>query len=206
MQGARLILASASPRRRDLLRQIGLIPDAVEAADIDETPQKSETVRAYTARLAAAKCAAVASRHPDAYVLAADTEVARGRRILGKPADEAAAERHLDLLSGCRHRVITSVAVTPPGGPARLKTVVTQVTFKRLSAAERHWYLASGEWRDKAGGYDIRGAAGVFVKALNGSYSNVVGLPIYETSALLVGLGFPLFSQSVSESESAETS
>jgi len=188
----RLILASGSPRRLDLLRQVGIEPDAVDPAEIDETPLRDELPPALALRLAAEKAQAVAPRHPEAYVLAADTVVACGRRALPKPADAATARRCLKLLSGRRHRVIGGVAVIAPDGRLRSRRVVTVVSFKRLTEAEVEAYLASGEWRDKAGGYAIQGRAGAFATRINGSYTNVVGLPLYETLALLQGAGLRL--------------
>jgi len=187
----RLILGSASPRRLELLAQIGVAPDAVIAAEIDETPLKDELPRAHAARLAAEKANAIAAR-PEAaggLVLTADTVVALGRRILGKPSDEAEARRFLSLLSGRRHRVTTSVALK---GGERLwtRTVETAVRFKRLSDAEIDAYVASDEWRGKAGGYAIQGRAAAFIPAINGSYSNVVGLPLTEVAGLLKGAGY----------------
>jgi septum formation protein len=192
-QSPRLVLASASPRRADLLCQIGITPDIVAPADIDERPRKGERPRALAARLAQAKAKAVASMHPGAMVLAADTVVGCGLRILPKAETVAEAERCLDLLSGRRHRVFSGVAVIAPDGKMSAKCVETAVTFKRLSARERAWYLASGEWRGKAGGYAIQGLAATFVRALGGSYSNVVGLPLHETAMLLQGLGYDVF-------------
>jgi len=188
----RLVLASASPRRLDLLRQIGLDPDAVEPADVDEQPVAGERPAALARRLAAAKTAVVADRCPGAYVLAADTVVACGRRILPKAGDADTAQRCLRLLSGRRHHVFTGLAVITPDGARRQRCIDTVVAFKRLSAAEIDWYLASGEWQGKAGGYAVQGRAAVFVRQLNGSYSNVVGLPLFETAGLLQGLGFPV--------------
>jgi septum formation protein len=189
---ARLVLASASPRRRDLLAQIGLVVDCIDPADIDETSQDRELPRALANRLARAKALAVAARQGGAYVLAADTVVACGRRALPKPDDESAARACLALLSGRRHRVHTGLAVVAPDARLVSRLVTTQVRFKRLSGPEIDAYVASGEWRDKAGGYAIQGRAGGFVIALNGSPSNVVGLPLYETRALLAGLGYPI--------------
>ncbi len=186
-----LVLASASPRRLDLLRQIGIEPDLVEGADVDETPATGEQPRRLAARLAEAKADAVAARHPQAFVLAADTVVAVGRRALGKAGDADAARAFLALLSGRRHKVFTAIAVRGPGASAA-RVVVTAVRFKRLSAAEIDAYIAAGEWRGKAGGYAIQGRAGAFAIAINGSYSNVVGLPLYECRALLDGLGYPV--------------
>jgi nucleoside triphosphate pyrophosphatase len=179
-----LVLASASPRRLDLLRQIGLEPDAVDPADTDETPRPRELPRAYALRMAEAKLAAVMARHPTALVLAADSVVALGRRILPKAETEAEARACLALLSGRRHKVLGGVAV---GRAGRLRTrlVETAVRFKRLERAEIDDYVKSGEWQGKAGGYAIQGRAASFVAFLSGSYSNVVGLPLFETVALL---------------------
>lgn len=182
------ILASASPRRLDLLSQIGRVPDAVVPADITEEAAPGELPRQLVARLAAEKAAHVAAQHPDDVVLAADTVVACGRRILPKPADADEARRFLELLSGRRHRVYGGIAVTAPDSKLRERVVMTQVTFKRLSAQELDAYIASDEWQGKAGGYAIQGRAGAFVKQLNGSYSNVVGLCLYATESLLAGI------------------
>ena len=187
---APLILASASPRRLDLLRQIGVTPDACDPADLDETPLRDETPRRLAVRLAQAKAALVAARRPGAFVLAADTVVAVGRRVLPKANDEIQARTCLDLLSGGSHRVYTAVAVTAPDGREAFRLVETRLRFKRLSGAEVEAYLAGGEWRDKAGGYAIQGRAGGFVLELQGSYPAVVGLPLYETRCLLEGLGW----------------
>lgn len=186
----RLVLASASPRRLDLLRQIGLVPDAVEAADLDETPLHDETPRRLALRLAQAKAALVAGRWPDAHVLAADTVVAVGRRVLPKAADAAEVQACLKLLSGRAHKVLTGVAVVAPDGRTAARVVESRVRFKRLSAADVDAYLACGEGVDKAGGYAIQGRAGALVISLQGSYSGVVGLPLYETANLLAGLDF----------------
>lgn len=186
-----LVLASASPRRLELLKQIGLTPDRVDPASLDETPLPRELPAAHAMRLARAKAAAVALRHPDAVVLAADTVVACGRRILPKGSDEATARRCLSILSGRRHRVIGGVAVVAPGKGVKTRLVTTIVAFKRLTDAEIAAYLASGEWRDKAGAYAIQGRAALFVRFLSGSYSNVVGLPLFETAALLQAAGYP---------------
>ncbi len=186
----RLVLASASPRRLALLRQIGIVPDEIVPAEVDERPQRRELPRELAGRLAAAKARAVAERLPDSFVLGADTVVARGRRVLPKTADAAEARVCLGLLSGCRHRVHGGVAVIAPGGRSVARLVVTAVTFKRLSAEEIDRYIAAGEWRDKAGAYAIQGLAAAFVRAINGSYSNVVGLPLCETAAVLDGLGY----------------
>lgn len=187
-----LILASASPRRRELLNQAGIIPSAIAPVEVDETPLASEKPGDYTRRLAAQKATLVAKKNRGALVLAADTVVAAGARILGKPGDRAEAEKFLKLLSGRRHRVITSIALKPPSKKLVQKTVITSVSFKRLTADEINWYLECGEWRGKAGGYAIQGKAGAFVKRINGSYTNVVGLPLYETLAILRAHGYPV--------------
>lgn len=184
-----LVLASASPRRLDLLRQIGIAPGAVDPAELDETPRKGELPLPHATRLAEEKARAVAARHPGKFILAADTVVACGRRILPKAEDERTAKRCLGLLSGRRHRVHGGVALLTPEGRVLARTVSTIVTFKNLDHGEVAAYLASGEWHGKAGGYAIQGLAAVFVRALGGSYSNVVGLPLFETAALLKGVG-----------------
>jgi septum formation protein len=186
---APLILASASPRRLDLLAQVGLVPDRVDPADIDETPAPGELPARHAARLAEAKARAVAARHPGALVLGADTVVACGRRILPKAESEAQARQCLALLSGRRHRVLGGVCLLDSTGRAHCRLVTSVVTFKRLEAREVEAYIRSGEWHGKAGGYAIQGRAAAFVRALGGSYSNVVGLPLFETCALLKGLG-----------------
>ena len=186
----RLILASASPRRLDLLAQIGVTPDLVDAADIDENPLKGELPSPHAERLARAKAETVAARHPGAYVLAADTVVACGRRILPKAETEQDAKRCLELLSGRRHRVLGGVCLIAPDGRRSEKLVTTQVLFGRIDAAEFDAYIAGGEWRGKAGGYAIQGKAATFVRWLGGSYSNVVGLPLHECWAMLRGLGY----------------
>ncbi len=182
------VLASASPRRLDLLRQVGIEPSRVAPADIDETPLKDETPRLLALRLAKAKAAAVSA--PGEYVLAADTVVAVGRRVLPKAETEDEAKACLALLSGRAHRVLTAVAVAAPDGRIASRLVETKVRFKRLADDEAADYLASGEWRGKAGGYGVQGRAGAFVIELQGSYPAVVGLPLYETLALLRGLGW----------------
>ena len=193
----KFVLASGSPRRLGLINQAGIEPDALRPADIDETPRKGELPRACANRLARAKAdAAVASLRADdelqgAYILAADTVVAVGRRILPKAEllDEAA--QCLRLLSGRNHRVYTAICLVTPKEAVRQRLVETRVRFKRLSEQDIDAYLASGEWRGKAGGYAVQGLAGTFVVKLVGSYTNVVGLPLYETAALLAGEGFP---------------
>ncbi|MEC7203769.1 MAG: Maf family protein, partial [Pseudomonadota bacterium] len=180
-----LILASASPRRRELLAQIGIVPDVIEAADLEETVLSGELPRVHAARLAEEKAKAVAIKYPDAWVLGADTVVACGRRILPKAEDAETAKACLEMMSGRRHRVHGSIAVVLPGGRVRARSVETRVRFKRLEQAEVSAYLAGGEWQGKAGGYAIQGRAATFVADLSGSYSNVVGLSLYETAALL---------------------
>lgn len=185
-----LVLASASPRRLELLRQIGIVPDRVDPADIDETPARDELPAPHVVRLAEAKARAVQPRHPGSFVLAADTVVACGRRILPKAEDEKTARACLALLSGRRHRVYGGVALITPAGDIGIRRVVSQVAFKRLSDPELNAYLASGEWRAKAGGYAIQGRAAALVSWIAGSYSNVVGLPLFETAQLLAGRGY----------------
>lgn len=190
----RLILGSASPRRKELLAQIGIEPDAILPPDIDETPHKGELPRPYCARMAREKAAAVYTQ-PDDIVLCADTTVALGRRILGKPENIAEAAKFLVLLGGRRHEVITSLAVRR-GDRLWTRDVVSIVKFKRLSDAELNSYLASGEWQGKAGGYGIQGMAGAFVSWMQGSFTGVVGLPVAETAALLDAAGYPVWRQS----------
>ena len=188
----RLILASASPRRLDLLARIGVTPDAIEPADIDESIPAGELPHAHALRLATEKAAAVAARYPDDLVLAADTVVAVGRRILPKVEDEATLRRCMTLLSGRRHRVLTGVALALPAGGARSRVVETMIAIKRLSAEEIDYYAAHGEWRGKAGGYALQGYGEVYVRHIAGSYSNVVGLPLAETRHLLKSAGYDL--------------
>ncbi|HXP03821.1 MAG TPA: Maf family protein [Stellaceae bacterium] len=185
-----LVLASASPRRLELLRQIDIVPDAIDPAELDETPLKAELPAQHVMRLARAKAEAVRARHADAFILAADTVVACGRRILGQPGDERAARGFLDLLSGRRHRVYGGVVAIGADGRVATRLVVSQVGFKRLTDDEIAAYLATSEWRGKAGSYAIQGRAAQFVSWISGSYSNVVGLPLYETAQLLNGLGY----------------
>jgi len=189
--GAQLVLASASPRRLDLLAQIGVVPDAVDPAEIDEMPDKAEQPHLYAARMAAEKAQAVAARHPGRLILSGDTVVAAGRRILPKTETETEARACLDILSGRRHRVLSAVTLIDAKGQARHKLSTSIVTFKRLHPEEVAAYLASGEWRGKAGGYAIQGQAAGLIRALQGSHSGVVGLPLYETRALLRAAGYP---------------
>jgi septum formation protein len=187
-----LVLASASPRRLELLRQIGIVPDRVDPADIDETPLRNELPPANALRLAREKAQRVMPRHAGAFVLAADTVVACGRRILPKPMDEETARRCLELLSGRRHRVHSGIALVGPDGRMVVRRVDTRVAFKRLSREEISGYLKSREWYEKAGGYAIQGRAAALIRFISGSYSNVVGLPLYETAQLLAGRGYRL--------------
>ncbi len=194
-----LVLASGSPRRLGLLQQAGIEPDVLRPADIDETPAKGETPRTLAKRLARTK-AEVAFRQADrdeatsgAYIVTADTVVAMGRRILPKAEMVDEAANCLRLLSGRNHKVFTSVCVVTPSRAIRQKLVETRVRFKRLSREEMESYLAAGEWRGKAGGYAIQGIAGSFVVKLIGSYSAVVGLPLYETVSMLHGEGYPVY-------------
>lgn len=187
-----LVLASASPRRRDLLRQIGIVPAEILAADLDETPEKSELPRPLALRLSAAKARAVAAQRPQALVLAADTVVALGRRILPKAETPEQVAHCLGLLSGRRHTVVTGLCLIHPDGRRATRAVETKVRFRRLAAAEIAAYAAGGEGLGKAGGYAIQGRAEAFVPWIGGSYSNVVGLPLAETAGLLNGFGYPI--------------
>ena len=192
----RLILASGSPRRLDLLAQAGIQPDKLMPMDLDETPRRAEHPRSLARRLAAEKAeAAFQAVRTDpqwagSYILSADTVVAVGRRILGKPEYLEEASSALHLLSGRSHWVYTGIAVMTPSSQLRLKVIETKVRFKRLTSEELKYYLASGDWRGKAGGYGIQGFAGTFVQKIVGSYTAVVGLPLYETTQLLIGEGF----------------
>lgn len=183
-----LVLASASPRRRDLLAQIGIVPDRIVSTDVDETPLPAEHPRICALRLARAKAAAVEA--PGCLVLAADTVVAAGRRILPKAENGADAHACLNLLSGRRHRVFTAVVLRSAAGRCSERTAVSIVTFARLTPQQIDAYVASGEWQGKAGGYAIQGRAAAFVRYLSGSHSNVVGLPLFETAQLLRGIGW----------------
>jgi septum formation protein len=187
----KLILGSGSPRRRELLAQIGVVPDAIRAPDIDETPLKTELPRPYCARMAVEKARAVQAGD-DEIVICADTTVALGRRILGKPESVGQAAEFLLALSGRRHRVITAVAVRR-GARIWERDVVTTVQMKRLSDEELNAYLASNDWQGKAGGYAIQGPAGAFIPWINGSFTGVVGLPLAETAGLLQAAGYPLW-------------
>lgn len=183
------ILASASPRRLELLAQIGYKPDEVIPANVDETPLKNELPNDYVLRVANAKALAVYRERAGAVILASDTAVVAGRRILPKAEDEATARACLKALSGRRHQVLTAVAVMDADGNMQQKQACTRVKFRRLEAWEIEQYIASREWHGKAGGYAIQGLASAFIPWINGSYSSVVGLPLAETSRLLVGAG-----------------
>ena len=188
----RLVLASASPRRLDLLARIGVVPDDVVPADIDEGVPPGELPREHALRLAREKAAAVAALHPAALVLAADTVVAVGRRILPKVEDEATLRACMRLLSGRRHQVLTGVALAVPGAGVRERLGETLIALKRLSDEEIDYYASHGEWRGKAGGYALQGYGEVYVRHIAGSYSNVVGLPLAETRLLLKSGGYPI--------------
>jgi len=186
----KLVLASASPRRRELIARLGITPDAIEAADIDETPRPREVPRDYARRMALEKTLAVSA--PGACVLAGDTVVACGRRILPKAEDETTARACLALLSGRRHRVLSAIALRGPDGTLRERLSETVVRFKQLSHAETEAYIAGREWEGKAGGYAIQGSAEGLIVSIAGSHSGVVGLPLFETRALLLAAGFPV--------------
>ncbi len=185
-----LILASASPRRSELLKQIGITPDLIFPADIDETPLKKENPKQYSVRIALDKAQVANAKHSNSFIISADTVVSCGSRILPKAENEAQVKSCLKLLSGRQHIVTTSVCVISPTGKQSLRTVATKVTFKQITADEINAYIQSGEGIGKAGGYGIQGLAGYFVKSLNGSYSSVVGLPLYEVKNMLTGLGY----------------
>jgi septum formation protein len=189
--GLKLILGSGSPRRLELLAQLGVLPDAVRPPDIDEDARRAELPRDYVKRIAMEKLAAMVA-DDDTVVLCADTTVALGRRIMGKPRDAGEAAAFLYALSGRRHKVITAVAVKR-GTRTWLRDVQSTVAFKELSDAEVNAYLASGDWQGKAGGYAIQGPAGAFIPWINGSYTGIVGLPLTETAGLLTAAGYPLY-------------
>jgi septum formation protein len=184
------ILASASPRRKELLAQAGITPDLIISTDIDETPRFREAPRDMVLRLASEKARALMADYPRSFILAADTTVAVGRRILGKPVDETEARAFLELLSGRAHRVYGGIALATPMGKIITRCVETRVQFKRLTSSDITTYIESKEWDGKAGGYGIQGVAAAYVRALHGSYTNVVGLSLYDTVSLLRGVGF----------------
>ncbi len=189
---ARLVLASASPRRLALLQQIGLTPDEIVPAEMDESALRGERPRQLALRLAVEKGRSVVARTAPAFILSADTVVAVGRRMLPKAEQESEARACLSRLSGRSHDVLTAISVQAPDGRSAQRVVESRVTFKRLSHVEMEAYIASGEWRGKAGGYAIQGFAAAFVSEISGSYSAIVGLPLHETAALLEGLGYPV--------------
>ncbi len=186
----KLILASASPRRLDLLAQVGITPDMVAPADIDETPLKGEMPKALAQRLACEKAAKIASQNPESFILAADTVVACGRELLDKSETEDQAREYLKQLSGRRHVIYGGICLITPDGIRLSRVVETKVQFKKLNRDEIESYLRSGEWRGKAGGYGIQGLAAAYIKFLSGSYSNVVGLSLYDTIRMLEGSGY----------------
>ncbi|MFH1804342.1 MAG: nucleoside triphosphate pyrophosphatase [Pseudomonadota bacterium] len=186
----KLVLASASPRRLELLAQIGIVPSAVVPADIDETPLRDESPRRLALRLAEQKARAIAGDHAGCFILAADTVVACGQRDLGKATDADEARKFLKLLAGRRHRVYGGICVIAPDGTVRTRVVETRVIFRRLDEGDLARYIASDEWRGKAGAYGIQGLAATFIRDIAGSYSNVVGLSLYDADAMLRGLGF----------------
>lgn len=186
----KLVLASSSPRRRELLASIGLIPDYTLSPEVNEAPLKGERIREYVKRIAILKARAVRSQFPNAYVIAADTAVEMGGKILLKARDQAEAHAILSRLSGRRHKVYTSVCGLSPLGKEACRVVLSRLTLKRLGNEELEDYLLSGEWEGKAGAFSIQGKGAKWVKFISGSYTNVVGLPLYETDCLLKGLGF----------------
>ena len=186
-----LILASASPRRKDLLAEIGIIPDHIIPTDIDETPFRGEKPRTYVQRMAVEKAAAL-SGHDDAYVLAADTVVVMGTRILQKPVDADESYKFLSLMSGRRHTVMGGICLRTPSGKIITRICETKVKFKSLSEDEKRTYVESNEWDGKAGGYAIQGRAAAFIPFISGSYSNIVGLSLHDTVQMLAGNGFRL--------------
>lgn len=184
------ILASSSPRRKELLESIGLIPDQILSPDVDESPLKGEEIKPYVKRIAILKARAIHTQNPTAYVLAADTAVEARRKILLKAETQEEARTMLTSFSGRRHRVYTAICAISPEGKEISNLVTTRISFKRLSAQEIKSYISTGEWEGKAGAYSIQGQAAKFVKFISGSYTNVVGLPLYETDCLLKGIGF----------------
>lgn len=186
----KLILASASPRRLDLLKQAGITPDKVVPADIDESHLKNEIPSVYAPRIAAAKARVIGAEYADDFILSADTVVGVGRRILPKTETEDEARKCLEMMSGRRHRVLTAVSLIAPGGKQKTKTVTSVVQFKKLSVAEIDFYIGTKEWQGKAGGYAIQGHAAAMISFISGSYTAIVGLPLFETLQLLKGMGY----------------
>ncbi len=189
--GHRLVLASSSPRRRELLASVGIVPAIIASPDIDETVQKNERPRLYVRRMAGEKAARIRRDHKDCFILAADTVIVRGRHLLRCPENADQATAFLERLSGCRHTVISGVCLIHPDGQIRHRRAETAVLFKRLDRRDIRAAINGGEWRDKAGGYAAQGIAGRFIRRINGSWSNIIGLPLYETCALLDGSGAP---------------
>ncbi len=187
---SKLVLASASPRRKMLLEQIGIKPDIIEPSDIDETPYQKELPRDYALRIATQKAEKSSKKYSKYFVLSADTVVACGRRILPKAENEKQVEECLNILSGKQHSVITAVAIVSPEGGMSIKIVTTKIKLKQLTKQEIEHYVASGQGVGKAGGCAIQGIAGCFAKQINGSYSGILGLPLYETKNLLIGAGY----------------
>jgi septum formation protein len=187
-----LVLASASPRRLELLKQVGIIPDHIIPSDIDETPLKKESPRQLAARLAALKAQKIAPQYKEYYILASDTVVACGNRILEKASNIDEARKFLGILSGRRHGVYTGICLISPDGKCTTKVVKTVVKFKNLDPEDIDFYMRHDEWKGKAGAYAIQGLGARFIRAINGSYSNVVGLPLFETVNLLNGRGYPI--------------
>lgn len=185
-----LILASASPRRSELMSQIGIKPDKVSPSKINEKPIRNEMPGTLALRLANQKATKIASCNTNCFIIGADTVVSVGKRIVGKPADKSDAKRHLELLSGRRHKVYGGICILAPNGIRVERLVKTIVKFKRLSSSEIEMYLSTGEWQDKAGGYAIQGRAGSFIPWINGSYTNVVGLDVLSVKGMLTGLGY----------------
>ncbi|MBL4666403.1 MAG: septum formation protein Maf [Sneathiella sp.] len=195
----KLVLASASPRRSELLLQIGIVPDAIDPAEIPEIPEKNELPRDLALRLASEKAAFVASRQSGSFVLAADTVVAVGRRPLGKAETEKEALTYLSMLSGRKHKVHTGLALVRPDGKLISKVITTSVTFKNLDSYDIQNYVTSNEWRGKAGAYAIQGLGSIFVRQIQGSYSNVVGLPLFELSNMLNGNGYDVWGKATED-------
>jgi septum formation protein len=193
-QKPRLILGSASVRRKEILAQIGIIPDVIAGADIDETPQKNELPRAYCMRMAKEKLAVLAQQFPNDFIITADTIGSVGRRILGKPENREEAKKMLQLLSGRSHDIITAVCVYAPDNRQTHRILSNHVTMKRISTIELEWYLDTNDWQGKSSGYAFGLSIDRFIKRINGSSSSIIGIPAFETVQMLVGLGYPLYS------------
>ncbi len=189
----KLVLASASPRRKDLLKQIGIVPDLIDPSDINEDPKKGELPRPYALRMALEKAEVAKAKHPGCFIITSDCVVAVGRRILPKADTEAQARECWDLLPGRSNKVITSVCLVAPDGTMRTKIATSTVTFRQITPQEKEAYIATRDWEGKAGGYAIQHTAGIFMKSMKGNISTVIGLPVYETAALLRAAGYPVF-------------